>query len=221
MQSVPQATLLCDAKCRARWPSTTTPRPGRSTWSRRASDPLGRRSLRFVETPMVHWPESMFTYVPEERLLFSMDAFGQHYASARAIRRRVPADGAVDEAKKYYANIVIPYGEAVGSLPREARPIGDRDDRPQPRRRSGGGTWRRISTPIAIGSGAGQAKVLVIYDTMWESTAQMAEAILGARPSRAWRPACCTLRRDGLTRIAAEVLDAAAVAVGCPRSIAA
>ena len=74
---------------------------------------LGRRTLRFLETPMVHWPESMATYVPEEKLLFSMDAFGQHYASSERFEDEVDAAIVMQEAKTYYANIVMPYGKAV------------------------------------------------------------------------------------------------------------
>ena len=74
---------------------------------------LGRRTLRFVETPMVHWPESMATYVPEEKLLFSMDAFGQHYATSERFDDEVDLAIVMQEAKKYYANIVMPYGKAV------------------------------------------------------------------------------------------------------------
>ena len=62
---------------------------------------------------MVHWPESMFTYVPEDRLLFSMDAFGQHYATSERFDSEVDMAVVMQEAKKYYANIVMPYGKAV------------------------------------------------------------------------------------------------------------
>ena len=122
MQALPRATLLCDARCRAapgpalrhcrRWKVQVV--AGGQTIA------LGRRTLRFIETPMAHWPESMFTYVPEEKLLFSMDVFGQHYATAERFDEEVPADVLIEEAKTYYANILMPYGAAVRRVPGEA-----------------------------------------------------------------------------------------------------
>ena len=84
LAAMPQATLVCDKKCA----DALAEHYDTSAWktqivaNRRDDSHSDRRTLQFIETPMVHWPESMFTYVPEEKLLFSMDAFGQHYASA-------------------------------------------------------------------------------------------------------------------------------------------
>ena len=83
LQAMPQATLVCDKKCAA----ALAEHFDTSGWKIQIvatgeEISLGRRTLQFVETPMVHWPESMATYVPEEKLLFSMDAFGQHYATS-------------------------------------------------------------------------------------------------------------------------------------------
>ena len=124
--------------------------------------PLGRRTLRFIETPMAHWPESMFTYVPEEKLLFSMDVFGQHYATAERFDEEVPADVLMEEAKTYYANILMPYGggRAASRLAKLAG-AGIGDDRAQPRRdlAAGRGAHRgrlsRLGRPAAGGQGAG------------------------------------------------------------------
>jgi flavorubredoxin len=217
MQSLPRATLLCDARCRA----ALALHYDISAWKIQVvaggqAIPLGRRSLRFVETPMVHWPESMFTYVPEEKLLFSMDAFGQHYASAERFDDEVPADVLMDEAKTYYANILMPYGTAIGPCLAKLADLDVAMIAP-----SHGVVWRRDAARIVAAYRdwvvcRPKAKVLVLYDTMWESTARMAEAIVAgaARPGVETR--LLHLRRDGLTRIAAELLDAAAVAIGCP-----
>ena len=111
---MPQATLLCDKKCAA----TLGEHFDTSSWKIRTvasgeTISLGRRTLQFIETPMVHWPESMFTYVPEEKLLFSMDAFGQHYATSERFDDEADLSAVMQEAKTYYANIVMPYGKAV------------------------------------------------------------------------------------------------------------
>ncbi len=78
---------------------------------------LGERTLQFTPTPMLHWPDNMVAYCPEEKILFSNDAFGQHYASGGRFDREEPLDRVMEEAQKYYANIVMPYGkQAAGAL---------------------------------------------------------------------------------------------------------
>ena len=74
---------------------------------------IGKRNLHFVPTPMVHWPDNMVTYCPEEKILFSNDSFGQHIASSERIDKEYPYSILMEEAKKYYANIVMPYGKMV------------------------------------------------------------------------------------------------------------
>ncbi|MCL0061556.1 FprA family A-type flavoprotein [Thermodesulfovibrionales bacterium] len=74
---------------------------------------LGRRTLAFIPTPMLHWPDSMLTYLQQDEILFSMDAFGQHLASPQRFDDEV--DGAVlmQEAAKYYANILMLFGHLI------------------------------------------------------------------------------------------------------------
>ena len=138
---------------------------------------------------MVHWPESMFTYVPEEKLLFSMDAFGQHFATSERFDDQADLAAVMQEAKTYYANIVMPYGKAVlGCLEQIA---GMEIGMIAP---SHGLIWRSHAAEIVEAyrhwaNHRPKAKVLVIYDTMWESTAAMARAILeGADAGRASAP---------------------------------
>ncbi|MEE9602488.1 MAG: FprA family A-type flavoprotein, partial [Thermoguttaceae bacterium] len=114
LRALPGAVLLCNKKC----VDALSKHFDISDWNIEVvaggdTISLGKRSLRFIETPMVHWPESMFTYVPEEKLLFSMDAFGQHYACAQRFDDQVPLGEVLEEAKTYYANIVMPYGRPV------------------------------------------------------------------------------------------------------------
>jgi len=73
----------------------------------------GKYTLKFAHVPMVHWPDSMVTYIPQEELLFSNDAFGQHIASATRFDAGLGWDIVSEEAAKYYANIVFPYGDQV------------------------------------------------------------------------------------------------------------
>jgi flavorubredoxin len=224
MQAMPRATLVCDRQCAV----ALGQHFDTSSWKiRTVADgetiPLGRRTLQFIETPMVHWPESMFTYVPEEKLLFSMDAFGQHYASSERFDDEADLPAVMQEAQTYYANIVTPYAKAVRTCLERAAGIQIGMIAP-----SHGLIWRsHIPTIVDAydrwSNHRPKAKVLVIYDTMWESTAMMAQAILeGALDSsplplgegQGVRAELIHIRRSSLTHIASEVLDAAAVAFG-------
>jgi flavorubredoxin len=215
IRAMPQATLLCDKKCA----TTLGEHFDTSSWKIQIiadgeSVSLGRRSLNFIETPMIHWPESMFTYVPEDKLLFSMDAFGQHYASSERFDDETDLSVVMQEAKTYYANIVMPYGKPVLSCLEQAAGLSIETIAP-----SHGVIWRRHSAEI-LDAYRGWAnhrprpKVLVIYDTMWESTAAMAQAILEGATQPGVSAELIHIRRSNLTHIASEMLDAAAVAFG-------
>lgn len=175
---------------------------------------LGERTLEFIETPMVHWPESMFTYIPQQKLLFSMDAFGQHYTSSQRFDDEVPLCKIMEEAKTYYANIVMPYGKQVAATLKRVAEIPVDVIAP-----SHGVIWRSHAARIVQAYRDWSAcrpkpKVLVIYDTMWESTGRMARAIQEGASQQGVDSVLIHIRRCSLTRIAAEVLDAATVAFG-------
>ena len=212
---MPQATLVCDKKCA----DTLAAHVDTSSWKIRLVATgdrisLGRRSLQFLETPMVHWPESMFTYVPEEQLLFSMDAFGQHYATAERFDDQTDFATLMDEAKTYYANIIMPYGKAVLTT---LQRVGQWPLRMVAT--SHGVLWRtHIEKIIAAyrdwAAHRCKPKVLVIYDSMWGSTATMAESILEGATRSGVTVALISIRQSNLTHVATETLDAAAVAFG-------
>lgn len=215
LAAIPGATLLCDKKCK----TILSKHFDISGWNIQVVEggetvSLGKRSLRFYETPMVHWPESMATYVPEEKLLFSMDAFGQHYATSGRFDDEVPISTAMAEAKTYYANIVMLYGEEVakllapGVLP-EIEIIAP----------SHGVIWRKYVNDILDAYRdwcvfRPVPKVLVLFDTMWQSTERMARAISEGATVPGVEVKVIHVRRSNLTIIADEVLDAACVAVG-------
>ncbi|MBN2562085.1 MAG: FprA family A-type flavoprotein [Phycisphaerae bacterium] len=215
MEALPNAVLVCDKKCEAalgRYHDT-------SGWKTRIvatgdTLSLGKRTLEFIETPMVHWPESMFTYVPEEKLLFSMDAFGQHYASSQRFDDEVPLCTVMEEAKTYYANIVMPFGRQVARVLEQAAKLEIEMIAP-----AHGVIWRSHIAEIvnAYGNWAccrPKPKVLVIYDTMWDSTGEMARAIHETASEAGVAAELINIRTSNLTRIATEVLDAACVAFG-------
>ncbi len=215
LKVLPNATVVCAAKA----VSTLRRYHDTSTWKIRTvatgdEIPLGRRTLRFIETPMMHWPESMFTYVPEERLLFSMDAFGQHYSSSQRFDDQAPLCFVMEEAKSYYANIIMPYCRQVGATVEKVAEL-----QPEMIAPSHGVVWRRYARNI-VGCYQNwmqcrpKPKVLVLYDSMWENTGQMAAAIHEGASQPGVEAKLIHIRRSNLTRIASEVLDAASIAIG-------
>ena len=215
MEALPNATLLCDKRCEA----ALARYYDMSGWSIRIvatgeKVSLGKRTLQFIETPMLHWPDSMFTYIPEENLLFSMDAFGQHYATSHRFDDEVSLAITMEEAKTYYANIVMPYGKRVAEVLKQAAEMDIQMIAP-----SHGVIWRSHLREILEAYRGWSvcrphSKVLVIYDTMWNSTAEMAQAIHEGACLPAVEAQLICVRQTNLTRIAAEVIDAAAIAVG-------
>ncbi len=215
MQAMPQAKLVCDLRCR----EALSAYHDTSSWQFelvKTGDriSLGSRTLEFVETPMVHWPESMVTYVPEEKLLFSMDAFGQHYATSQRFDDELCLSTIMDEAKKYYANIVMPWGKQVRATMEKASQLPIAMIAP-----AHGVIWRTHAETIldaytdwAVCRPA--AKVLIVYDSMWESTSSMAEAIGEGATQDGVAVLPMHVRRTSLTRIATESLDCAVLAVG-------
>lgn len=215
MAALPNATLVCDKKCEA----ALARHHDTSGWKIRVvgtgdTISLGRRTLQFIETPMVHWPESMFTFIPEEKLLFTMDAFGQHYASSQRFDDEVRLSAVMAEAKTYYANIVMPYGRRVAAVLEQAARLDIEMIAP-----SHGVIWRSHNAEILEAYRnwcvcRPAPKVLVIYDTMWNHTGEMARAIHEGASQPGVTAELIHVRSSNLTRIATEVLDAAAVAFG-------
>jgi flavorubredoxin len=140
---------------------------------------LGRRELTFVEAQMLHWPDSMFTYVAPDGILMPNDAFGQHYATAFRFNDQVNQTELYDEALKYYANIVSPYSDRVIKKIDELKAMNLPIAMIAP---SHGVLWR--DEPIQIvekyyqwARQEPEPTAVVLYDTMWNATRRMAEAI--------------------------------------------
>lgn len=211
------AELVCDAKCK----NVLSTYYDTTDWNFRVvadgtSLSLGSRTLTFIETPMVHWPESMCTYAPEDKILFSMDAFGQHYASSARFDDEAPLDLVMSEAKTYYANIVMPYGKPIARVLERVSKLPVEIIAP-----SHGVIWRsHIKDIIAAYKGwtvcKPAAKVLVVYDTMWKSTERMAHAIVEGASQPGVDVKLINIRTGNITEIATETLDAAAIAFGSP-----
>ncbi len=140
---------------------------------------LGKRELIFVEARMLHWPDSMFSYLTEDNILFSNDAFGQHYASEFRYNDQVDQAELYQEAIKYYANILTPFSKLVEHKINEVVGFNLPLSMICP---SHGIIWRE--NPLQIvrqyldwAKDYRDNQVTIIYDTMWNSTRKMAEAI--------------------------------------------
>ena len=116
VRACPNAVVVCNAKCQ----DALSRHYDTSAWRFQVVKEgetldLGGRTLQFFDTVMCHWPESMVTYLVEEEILFSMDCFGQHYATYRRFDDEADMNEVMQEAKTYYANIVLPYAQPVGA----------------------------------------------------------------------------------------------------------
>jgi flavorubredoxin len=135
---------------------------------------IGKRTLHFVHIPMVHWPDSMVTYIPSDKLLLPNDAFGQHIASEERFDDEIEWGILKEEAEKYYANIVMPYGDQVLNA---LEAVSELDiDMIAP---SHGIIWKNFIPKIIReykkwASYDTENKALIVYDTMWGSTEKIA-----------------------------------------------
>ncbi|MCF7791326.1 MAG: FprA family A-type flavoprotein [Victivallales bacterium] len=217
MDLCPNAELVCNPKCR----KTLSKLYNTDSWNFKTVNEgdklsLGKHTLTFVNTPMAHWPESMMTYVIEEKILFSMDAFGQHYATSGRFDTEEPLNCALDEAKKYYANIIMLYGKPVTAAMKKASTLDIDIIAP-----SHGIIWTK-HIPEIINRYKDWTvckptpKVLIFFDTMWRSTAMMADAIYKGADIPGVEVKKFDLKYTNITDIATETLDAAVLAVGSP-----
>lgn len=140
---------------------------------------LGKGKLVFIEAPMLHWPDTMFEYYTAENILFSNDAFGQHYASELMFNDRVDQAELYQEALKYYANILTPFSALVTKKIDQILGFNLPVDMICP---SHGIIWREDPTQIVVkylewAKAYQENQVTLVYDTMWGGTRRMAEAI--------------------------------------------
>lgn len=141
---------------------------------------LGETKLIFVEAPMLHWPDSMFTYMTGENILFSNDAFGQHFATELLYNDTADRAELYAEAIKYYANILTPFSPLVIKKINEVLSFELPVDMIAP---SHGVIWRDepaqiIKQYLEWADSYKENQITLIYDSMWDSTRKMAEAII-------------------------------------------
>jgi flavorubredoxin len=178
---------------------------------------IGSQTLTFLETRMVHWPDSMFTYLNDKKILFSSDGFGQHYAG-QAMFDDQAGEAIMAHAKKYFANILLLYAPLILKLIENVTAMNLEIDMICP---DHGILWRKdpgkIITAYADWSKQEpQEKAIVIYDTMWHSTEAMANAIAAGIEETGVSVRPINLRQSHRSEIMTEVIDARAIVLGSP-----
>jgi flavorubredoxin len=179
---------------------------------------LGQRTVSFLETRMIHWPDSMFSYIPEEKLLISSDGFGQHWATSERFDDQVDHSRLMRQAAKYYANILLLYSPLIQKLLQTVTGMGLAIDMIAP---DHGLIWRKDPGAIlsAYDSWSKQEtkpKVLIIYDTMWHSTEMMAQAIGQGVFEQGVSVKLMNLKFNHRSDVMTEILDAKALVFGSP-----
>jgi flavorubredoxin len=177
---------------------------------------LGKKTLSFIEAPMLHWPDSMFTYVKEDKLLLPNDAFGQHIASSERFDDEIDEFILMDEAAKYYANILLPLSSYVTKKLEEVTRIGIEIKTIAP---SHGIIWREdpakiIKAYAAWASGASSPEVLVVYETMWGNTEKTARAVLDGLIKGGVKAQLYALPNNDRTEVIKDLLGARGIIVG-------
>jgi flavorubredoxin len=177
---------------------------------------LGNMELRFLETRMLHWPDSMFSYLPEEEILFSQDAFGMHLASSERFDDEIDPAILQYEGATYFANILLPYAPLITRLIGRVAASGMTFKCIAP---DHGPVWRKDIGGI-VGKYAAWAaqkptpKAVVVYGTMWHSTERMARAISEGLAAGGAIAKCMSMDVFHRSDVAYEVLDAGALVVG-------
>ncbi len=177
---------------------------------------IGKRTLHFVHIPMVHWPDSMVTYIPNDKLLLPNDAFGQHIATPERFDDEVDWGILKEEAAKYYANIVMPYG---GQVEKALEALSGLDiDMIAP---SHGIIWRSLLPEILNeyekwASNETEDKALIVYDSMWGSTEKIAYALREGLGETGVNATMRNLKNTHISDVITDIISTKLVLLGSP-----
>ena len=181
---------------------------------------IGENTLTFIEAPMLHWPDTMFTYMDKEEILFSNDGFGEHLASEFLYADEVNQLDLYNQALTYYANILAPFGLMVKNKINEILKMNVPIKMICP---SHGLIWRRepeqiINKYLEWADNYQEEQITIIYDTMWNSTRKMAEAIAKGikNVNDKVEVKLMNTSKDDKTDVLTEVFKSKAILVGSP-----
>ncbi len=181
---------------------------------------IGGKTLAFVEAPLLHWPDSMFTLCQEDGILFSNDAFGQHLCLPRRLDSDIPSSVLMDAAQKFFANLITPLAPL---FLKKAKELADRDliSRVRTIAPSHGQIWtdpmKILDAYAGWATGEGmKGKVTIIYDTMHGSTRMLAHALAEGVMAGGCEVVVFNLHSDERSEIVKHILDSRAIMVGVP-----
>jgi anaerobic nitric oxide reductase flavorubredoxin len=183
---------------------------------------IGKKTLTFIETPMMHWPDSMMTYIEEDKLLISQDAFGQHIASTSRFDDEFVSCVSMYELEDaiwdYYANILMPFGFIIKPKIQEIVKMGLEIDMIAP---DHGVIWRKnvgkiIQMYLDMADGKAEERVLIVYDTMWNSTEYMTYPIAQGIKSEGLDCRVLKLRATPLSVAITEFWKCRGTLIGAP-----
>ncbi len=179
---------------------------------------VGGDTISFVEARMLHWPDSMFSYLEKENVLFTNDVFGMHYATGKLFDDENEERFWLYEAEKYYANIVLPYSDIVTRFLGQVTQMGLNPKIIAP---DHGFVWRKDPAKIInlYAKWAAQApknKALVVYDTMWGSTEKMANYITEGLRNGGTEVIQMSMHACHRSEVAKELLDSSGLIIGSP-----
>ena len=177
---------------------------------------IGKRNLTFVHIPMVHWPDSMVTYIKEDKLLLSNDSFGQHIASSERFDNEIEWGILKEEAAKYYANIVMPYGSQVEKALSTIENLDINMIAP-----SHGIIWKNnikniISEYKKWSKHESENRALIIYDTMWGSTEKIAYSLREGINETGLNVSLRNLKTSHFSDIISEIMTSKLILFGSP-----
>ncbi len=181
---------------------------------------IGKRTLEFMTTPMLHWPDSMMTYVKEDKVLLSNDGFGQHYCSDALFVKDADFGVVMENAKSYYANILFPFGSQAEKALKTAGDLGLDIEMIAP---SHGLIWQGADEVNAIignyakwSSGGNEGKAVIVYDSMWGATAALADVAMGVLQDAGIPVTKYCLGVKDVSEVIVGFLDAKYVLIGNP-----
>ncbi|WP_319541834.1 FprA family A-type flavoprotein [uncultured Pseudodesulfovibrio sp.] len=180
---------------------------------------LGKRNLTFIETRMLHWPDSMLTYCPEEKLAFTNDAFGQNWATSERFADEVDQYKLEELMRFYYANIVLPFSPVVLKTMALLKEMNLELDMLCPDHglmfRGEDCQWA-MDKYVEYAEQKPKKKAVIVYDSMWHSTEKMATAVASALVDEGVSVRLMCMKHNHHSEVMHEVFDSAAVIVGSP-----
>ncbi len=182
----------------------------------------GTKTITFLETPMLHWPDSMMSYIKEDRLLISQDGFGQHIASAARFDDEYCDQYSVSSlehaVRDYYANILMPFGALIKAKLAEVKKLGLEIDMIAP---DHGVIWRRdpgkiLQMYLDMANDKADLRVVIVYDTMWHSTEHMTIPLMEGIKAAGVDVEVIKLRATPMSAAIKRIWESRAMLVGTP-----